>query len=107
RPEVFDRLVARADGIGRAPARARRASAGSIPQEFNNNNSPEEELDSFDDVRDEPGHRVLDDLVGFVRRFVAFTNPQQADAVALFVVHTYAVNVADSSARTSAHSPDT
>jgi hypothetical protein len=106
RPEVFDRLVARADGIGRAPARARRASVGSIPQEFNNNNSPEEELDSFDDVRDEPGHRVLDDLVGFVRRFVAFTNPQQADAVALFVVHTYAVNVADSTPRLSVQSPE-
>jgi hypothetical protein len=101
RREVFDRLLAGAGAIGRAPARDRRTSTTvEVPED------DEEDVDRFDDVPDEAGHQLLDDLVGFLRRFVAFANPHQADAVALFVVHSHAIDVADSTPRLSVQSPE-
>ena len=41
------------------------------------------DVDTFDDVPDEPGHRVLDDVAKFLDRFVAW-QPVQRDAVALW-----------------------
>ena len=70
RAEVFDRLVTSAGGIGRAPARDRHTT---VPE------PEDDEVDRFDDVPEEAGHQVLDDIARFLRRFVAFTSPAQAE----------------------------
>jgi Protein of unknown function (DUF3631) len=51
----------------------------------------------------EPNHgaRLLDDLRRFLCRFVAFPEPEQADAVALWVVHTHAFEAAEATPRLS------
>jgi hypothetical protein len=101
RREVFDRLLAGAGGIGRAPARDRRTQTTPGPTD-----DEDEAVDRFDDMPDESGYQLLDDLGGFLRRFVAFANRQQADAVALFVIHTHAIDAADSTPRLSVQSPE-
>jgi hypothetical protein len=101
RREVFDRLLASAGGIGRAPARDRRSAA--TPEESEDGPG---ETDRFDDVPDEPGLQVLDDVVGFLRRFVAFPVDHQVEAVALWIVHTYGVDVIDTTPRLVVRSPE-
>jgi len=43
-----------------------------------------EPIDTFDDVADEEGANVLDDVAAYMRRFVAFTSEAQVHAVALW-----------------------
>jgi hypothetical protein len=47
------------------------------------------------------GARILDDLRGFLCRFVAFPEPEQADAVSLWVMHTHAFEAAEATPRLS------
>jgi hypothetical protein len=58
-----------------------------------------EQADMFDDVEAEPGHRVLDDVVAFLDRYVAWQMPEQRDAVALWAAHTHAIGAFDSTPR--------
>jgi Protein of unknown function (DUF3631) len=101
RPEVFDRLVASAGGIGRAPARDRRTTTAEESE-----SDDEEGAERFDDVPEEPGHQVLDDVVKSLRRFVAFPVDHQAEAVALWIMHTYGVDVIDTTPRLVVRSPE-
>jgi hypothetical protein len=57
---------------------------------------------------DEPidGARLLDDLRSFVCRFVAFPEPEQADAVALWIAHSHAVDAFDCTPRLSIQSAE-
>lgn len=66
----------------------------------------EEERDTFDDLADEPGHVVLDDLASFIRRFVAFPLPEQLAAVALWIMHTHTLDAFDHTPRLVINSPE-
>jgi len=52
------------------------------------------------------GARLLDDLRTFMCRFVAFPLPEQADAVALWVMHTHAFESAEATPRLSIQSAE-
>lgn len=54
----------------------------------------------------EAGGRLLDDLRSFLCRFVAFPEPEQADAVTLWIVHTYAFEAAEATPRLSIQSAE-
>jgi Protein of unknown function (DUF3631) len=56
-------------------------------------------------VRDD-GSRLLDDLRAFVSRFVAFAEPEQADAVTLWIAHSHAVDAFDCTPRLSIQSAE-
>jgi hypothetical protein len=43
----------------------------------------------------EPGAELLDELVAFLRRFLVFAKSSQAHALALWIVHTHALDAAD------------
>lgn len=49
---------------------------------------------------------MLDELVHLLRRFVAFTNPHQPIAVALWAVHTHAISASDTSPRLAIQSAE-
>jgi hypothetical protein len=66
----------------------------------------EEVVDTFEDVPHEPGHRVLDDVVGLLDRYVAWPMVEQRDAVALWITHTYLLDVFDSTPRLALLSPE-
>jgi hypothetical protein len=57
---------------------------------------------------DEPnaGARLVNDLRTFLCRFVAFTEPEQADAIALWIAHTHAVDAFDCTPRLSIQSAE-
>jgi hypothetical protein len=48
---------------------------------------------------------LLDDIVAFVSRYVSFLDPAQADAVALWICHTWAIDCFDISPRLSVQAP--
>src|SRR5437016_12829440 len=50
------------------------------------------------------GAEILDDVRAFLCRFVAFSEPEQADAVALWVAHTHAFEAAEATPRLSIRS---
>ena len=52
------------------------------------------------------GAQLLDDLRGFTCRFVAFPEPEQANAVALWVMHTHAFEAAEATPRLSIQSAE-
>jgi hypothetical protein len=52
------------------------------------------------------GAPLLDDLHSFLCRFVAFPQPEQADAVALWVMHTHAFEAAEATPRLSIQSAE-
>jgi hypothetical protein len=64
-----------------------------------------EPVDTFADVPDEPGHRVLEDVVAFLDRYVVWPSTAPRDAVALWVVHTYLFDVFDITPRLAVLSP--
>lgn len=64
-----------------------------------------EPVDTFGDVADEPGWQVLDDVVAFLDRYVAWADAERRDAVALWVTHTYVYDVFDISPRLAVLSP--
>src|SRR5713101_8306882 len=52
------------------------------------------------------GSAILDDLRAFLCRFVAFPEPEQADAVALWIAHSHAVDGFDCTPRLSIQSAE-
>jgi hypothetical protein len=52
-----------------------------------------EPVDDFGDVPDEPGWAVLDDVAGFFDRFLALPAPAYLDVLALWALHTHAIEV--------------
>jgi hypothetical protein len=98
RAAVFERLVASAGKLPRAPARPK---GGTVDQDPD----PEPE-DTFDDVLDEAGAWVLTDLADFLARHVAFPSPEARDAVVLWVAHTWTVDAFDSTPRLALLSPE-
>lgn len=48
---------------------------------------------------------ILDDVVGWLTRYVSFPDPRQADAVALWVMHTWAIDSFDITPRLSVQAP--
>ena len=52
------------------------------------------------------GARILDDIRTFLCRFVAFPEPEQADAVTLWVMHTHAFEAAEATPRLSIQSAE-
>jgi hypothetical protein len=56
--------------------------------------APDERADRNPEVDPGIGAETLDDVVAFVRRFVV-VNPSQADAIALWVAHSHAIEAAD------------
>jgi Domain of unknown function (DUF3854) len=66
---------------------------------------PSEPVDKFDDVPNEPGHRLLDDVVAVLDRYVAWPSDQHRDAVALWIVHTWLYDCFDITPRLAVLSP--
>ena len=56
-------------------------------------------MDTFNDVPDEPGHRVLADVAAFLDRFIAWSMAEQRDAVVLWTAHSHAIDAFDSTPR--------
>jgi hypothetical protein len=54
-----------------------------------------EPADTFDDVDDEPGWLVLEDVAGFIGAHVHFSRPEHPSAVALWIAHTHAMAAFD------------
>ncbi|HEY5011432.1 MAG TPA: hypothetical protein VIK61_01845, partial [Acidimicrobiia bacterium] len=54
----------------------------------------------------EVGRCLLDDLRSFLCRFVAFPEPEQADAVTLWIAHTWAFEAAEATPRLSIQSAE-
>jgi hypothetical protein len=65
-----------------------------------------EPVDTFDDVPDEPGWAVLDDIAAILARHVAWPSREHRDAVALWAAHTYLMDVFDSTPRLAVLSPE-
>ena len=72
------------------------------PPEPVERSAPEE---TYDDVPDEQGWQVLDAVAAFVSRFVVFSSTAQRDAVALWAVHTHAIDGAENTPRLAVNSP--
>jgi hypothetical protein len=65
-----------------------------------------EPVDTFADVPDESGHRVLDELRDWLAAHVAYESPHHAPTVALWCAHTHALDIAASSPRLAFESPE-
>jgi hypothetical protein len=57
-------------------------------------------------VEPNDGARLLDDLRSFLCRFVAFAEPEQADAVTLWIAHSHAIDAFDCTPRLSIQSAE-
>jgi hypothetical protein len=77
------------------PRRARRGSDGG-----------DEPADTYDDVPDEPGDQVLDDVVAWLAAHVAYSSEHHAPTVALWAAHTHALHAAASTPRLAFVSPE-
>ena len=62
--------------------------------------------DDFEDVPDELGHVVLDDVAGWLTQHVAWSSQHHVPAVALWVAHTHALAAAASTPRLAFVSPE-
>jgi hypothetical protein len=101
--EAVDLADAYAAGLVPAPAgegaqRLRRARRGS--------GDGDEPADSFDDVPDEPGDRVLDDVAAWLAAHVAYSSEHHAPTVALWAAHSHALRAAASTPRLAFISPE-
>jgi hypothetical protein len=67
---------------------------------------PTEPADTFDDVPNEPGHRVLDDLRDWLADHVAYQSEHHAPTIALWCAHTHALDRAASTPRIAFESPE-
>ncbi|MGI8753575.1 MAG: DUF3631 domain-containing protein [Acidimicrobiales bacterium] len=65
-----------------------------------------EPADTFDDVEDESGAELADDVAAFLNRFVVFANTHQVAAVAAWVLHTHALAAFDQTPRLVIRSPE-
>ena len=61
--------------------------------------------DTFDDVPDELGAELLEEIVTFVRRFVVLRNQEQRWCLALWAVHTWCVECFSITPRLSITTP--
>jgi hypothetical protein len=66
---------------------------------------PTEPEDTFDDIPDEPGHRVLDDIAEFFDRFIVWQSEAERDAVVLWIAHTHFIDILDITPRLALLSP--
>ena len=66
---------------------------------------PAPKADTFDDVPDEDGWALLDDLAAFIDRFVAWT-PAKRDAVALWTLHSHAIDAFGTTPRLNVRSAE-
>ncbi|MGH9151157.1 MAG: DUF3631 domain-containing protein [Acidimicrobiales bacterium] len=67
---------------------------------------PGEPVDTFDDVVDEPGWQVLDEVRGWLAAHVAYSSPHHAPTVALWCAHTHVLDRAASTPRIAFESPE-
>jgi hypothetical protein len=101
--EDLDLADAYAAGLVTAPAgggaqRPRRARRGS--------DEGDEPAETYDDVPDEPGHQVLDDVANWLAAHVAYSSEHHGPAVALWAAHTHALSNAASTPRLAFVSPE-
>jgi hypothetical protein len=82
-----------------APPRKRKAR----PQKSGTEESAQE---TFDDIPDEPGHVVLDDVAAWMAAHAAYTSEHHARVVALWAAHTHALEAAASTPRLAFLSPE-
>ncbi len=68
--------------------------------------APDEPVDTFDDVPDEEGCSVLDDVAQVLDRHIAWPSAEHRDAVTLWIAHTYLVGAFDSTPRLAVLSPE-
>jgi hypothetical protein len=61
--------------------------------------APDAEVESFEDIPDEPLAEILDDVSTWFRNHVAYADPSHADAVALWAMHTHLIARAISTPR--------
>jgi hypothetical protein len=54
----------------------------------------------------EAGQRLLDDVAGYLSRFVAFASPAQRDAAALWTAHTHGIDAFETTPRLAITSPE-
>ena len=62
--------------------------------------------DTFEDVPEEEGAGLLDEVAAFISRFVVFPRPEYPLAVALWVAHAHAITAFDSTPRLGVLSPE-
>jgi hypothetical protein len=67
--------------------------------------APKEPADTFDDIADEPGHQVLDDIAEFFDRFIVWQSEAERDAIVLWTAHTHVIDVLDITPRLALLSP--
>jgi hypothetical protein len=89
--EPATRPVSGIRGRARAPGAARGANTAD---------------DAFDDIPDEPGHFVLDDVASWLAAHVAYASEHYARVVALWAAHTHALDAAASTPRLAFVSPE-
>jgi Protein of unknown function (DUF3631)/Domain of unknown function (DUF3854) len=65
-----------------------------------------EPIDTFEDVADEPGSTVLDDVRDWLTAHVAYQSEHHAPTVALWCAHTYTLDRAASTPRIAFESPE-
>jgi Protein of unknown function (DUF3631) len=65
-----------------------------------------EPADTYDDVPDEPGHQVLDDVAAWLSAHVAYASEHHAPAVTLWAAHSHALDAAASTPRLAFVSPE-
>ena len=66
----------------------------------------EEDIDTYDDVDEEPGAALIADVAHLLRRFVVFPSEHAQIAAALWVVHAHAADCAESTPRLAVLSPE-
>lgn len=66
---------------------------------------PELAEDTFEDIPEEPGAPLLDEVAEFLRRHLVFRSEAQITAAALWAAHTHALDAFESTARLAISSP--
>ncbi len=101
--EAVDLADAYAAGLVAAPARD---GAQQLRRARRRSEDGDEPGDTFDDVPDEPGHLVLDDVAGWLAAHVAYSSEHHAPTVALWAAHSHALHAAASTPRLAFVSPE-
>jgi hypothetical protein len=84
--------------VGGSAGRLRRSSRGV--------GDTAEPSDTYDDLLEEPGHQVLDDVAMWLSAHVAYASEHHAPAVALWAAHSHALDAAASTPRLAFVSPE-
>jgi hypothetical protein len=86
-----------------------RADAPAAPRRPRRPKAPSTEAEAeatYDDIPDEPGHVVLDDVAAWLAAHVAYTSEHHARVVALWAAHTHILDAAASTPRLAFVSPE-